>query len=97
MGRAFVAVVLALAGLLAVAHLGPVRRAVLRAVVARVEQPGALAIRVARLDYNLLRLRVHLSGVEVASARTVTQPFFTAAGVDVTVSPRVGEIGRAHV
>ena len=48
MGRAFVAVVLALAGLLAVAHLGPVRRAVLRAVIARVEQPGALAVQIGR-------------------------------------------------
>ena len=67
-------------------HAPPVRRAVLRYAVATLEEQYRLRIDVDRLDYNLARLSVTLSGVSVAANHTPDMPFFGAARVAARVS-----------
>lgn len=90
MVRAVAAVVLALACLVAGAHLGPVRRAVLRTSVRAVERRGDLVVRATGLDYNLLRLRFRVTGLQVASTPAADRPFVAATSVEFTVHPHVG-------
>ncbi len=81
--RRIAAVALALAALVALAHTSPVRALVLARALRALEADGRLAIRVRALDYNLLAGRIELAGLEVATPRTVAQPFLTASRVIV--------------
>src|SRR2546423_9294239 len=61
-----------------IVHTPPVRRAVLRYVVAEVQRRYAIRIEAARLDYNLPALTIGLAQVRIAALRTPALPFFQA-------------------
>ena len=64
-------VALAVAALLVIAvHTPPVRRLVLRYVIAEVQRRYAIQIEAARLDYNLAALSIGLSQVRIAATAT---------------------------
>ena len=83
------AAVLVAAGLLVlVVHTPPVRRAVLRYVVAEVQRRYGIRIEAARLDYNLPALTIGLSQVRIAALRTPTLPFFEADYIRAALASR---------
>jgi translocation and assembly module TamA len=83
------AAVLVAAGLFVlVVHTPPVRRAVLRYVVAEVQRRYAIRIEAARLDYNLPALTIGLSQVRIAALKTPTLPFFEADYVRAALASR---------
>src|ERR1700741_5520397 len=71
-----------------VVHTPPVRRAVLRYVVAEVQRRYAIRIDAARLDYNLPALTVGLAQVRIAADRTPDLPFFQADYVSAALASR---------
>src|SRR6267142_2100357 len=71
-----------------VVHTPPVRRAVLRYVVAEVQRRYGIRIEAARLDYNLPALTVGLSQVRIAAQRTPELPFFQADYVSAALATR---------
>ncbi|HYS26461.1 MAG TPA: hypothetical protein VEP46_12680, partial [Vicinamibacterales bacterium] len=71
-----------------VVHTPPVRRAVLRYVVAEVQRRYGIRIEAARLDYNLPALTVGLSQVRIAAQRTPELPFFQADYVSAALASR---------
>ena len=71
-----------------VVHTPPVRRAVLRYVVAEVQRRYAIRIDAARLDYNLPALTVGLAQVRIAADRTPDFPFFQADYVSAALASR---------
>jgi uncharacterized protein involved in outer membrane biogenesis len=73
-------------------HSGPVRRAALRRAIAVLAERFDVALKADGLTYNLLSLRVTLTGVEVAATRTPQSPFLTADRLDLTV-PRSALVG----
>jgi outer membrane protein assembly factor BamA/autotransporter translocation and assembly factor TamB len=81
---AAVCVVLALALVLFV-HAPPVRRAALDRVITLVAERFDVALRADALAYNLLALRLTLTGLEVAATRTPQNPFLTADRLDVAI------------
>lgn len=74
--------------LLVVVHTPPVRRAILRYVIAEVERRYAIRIEASRLDYNLAALTVGLADVRLAAQRTADRPFFDATYLRATLSAR---------
>jgi len=81
--------VLVAAGLFVlVVHTPPVRRAVLRYVVAEVQRRYGIRIEAARLDYNLSALTIGLSQVRMAAERTPDLPFFQADYVRAALARR---------
>jgi uncharacterized protein YlxP (DUF503 family) len=72
------ALVLVTGVLVLVVHTPPVRRAVLRYVVAEVQRRYAIRIEASRLDYNLAALTVGLADARIAAERTASIPFFQA-------------------
>ena len=90
------AVLIAVGLFVLVVHTPPVRRAVLRYVIAEVQRRYAIRIEASRLDYNLATLTLGLAGVRIAAERAPDQPFFEAdylravgarAGYDVHFRP----------
>ncbi len=82
--------VLVAAGLFVLAiHTPPVRRAVLRYVVADVQRRYGIRIAAERLDYNLPALTIGLSQVRIAGERTPDLPFFEADYVRAVLASRV--------
>jgi len=78
-------VLLAIVVILVVAiHTSPVRRAVLRRALATIQERLNIDLRADTLDYNLLALRVTLTGVSAARPGHET-PFFTARRVRISV------------
>src|SRR2546426_5213412 len=71
-----------------VVHTPPVRRALLRYVVAEVQRRYAIRIDAAHLDYNLPALTVGLAQVRIAAERTPDLPFFQADYVSATLAAR---------
>src|SRR5882672_11061278 len=71
-----------------VVHTLPVRRAVLRYVVAEVQRRYGIRIEAARLDYNLPALTIGLSQVRIAAERTPGVPFFQADYVSAALASR---------
>ena len=69
-----------------VVHTPPVRRAVLRYVVAEVQRRYAIRIEASRLDYNLAALTLGLADVRIAAERTAATPFFQAGYVGVQLA-----------
>jgi hypothetical protein len=61
-----------------VVHTPPVRRAVLRYVIAEVQRRYGIRIEASRLDYNLAALTVGLADVRIAADRTPSGSFFAA-------------------
>ena len=81
--------VLVAAGLFVlVVHTPPVRRAVLRYVVAEVQRRYGIRIEAERLDYNLRALTIGLSQVRIAADRTPELPFFEADYVSAALASR---------
>src|ERR1051326_2502111 len=72
-----------------VVHTPPVRRAVLRYVIADVQRRYAIRIEASRLDYNLAALTFGLADVRVAAERTPDAPFFEADYVRAALARRV--------
>jgi uncharacterized protein involved in outer membrane biogenesis len=72
------AVIVAAAVLALVVHTPPVRRVVLRYVIAEVQRRYAIRIDASRLDYNLAALSLGLADVRLAAERTAITPFFQA-------------------
>ena len=71
-----------------VAHTPPVRRSVLRYVIAEVQRRYGIRIEAARLDYNLAALTLGLSQVRIAADRTPDRPFFDADYVSAALPGR---------
>src|SRR6266850_7866031 len=88
LGIAAAAVVIAVALVVLVVHTPPVRRAVLRYVIAEVQRRYAIRIEASRLDYNLPALTVGLSQVRIAAQRTPELPFFQADYVSAALASR---------
>jgi outer membrane protein assembly factor BamA/autotransporter translocation and assembly factor TamB len=80
---------LVVAGLFVLAvHTPPVRRLVLRYVVADVQRRYGIRIEAARLDYNLRALTIGLAQVRIAALRTPTLPFFEADYIRAALASR---------
>jgi len=84
-------VLLAVAAAVAV-HTPVVRRYALERVVRTISERYQLRLQADTLEYNLLALRVALTGVELSAVRTPAQPFFTAQRVTVSI-PRSSVLG----
>jgi outer membrane protein assembly factor BamA/autotransporter translocation and assembly factor TamB len=69
-------------------HTSPVRRAILRSALAKLERSGIVG-HADDLDYNLATLHVTLRGVTLATRDAPRTPFFTANAVAVTLGPGV--------
>src|ERR1051325_2925507 len=94
------AVLIAVVVFVLVVHTPPVRRAVLRYVVAEVQRRYAIRIEASRLDYNLAELTIGLADVRVTALsaeargataeaeRTADQPFFEAGYVRAALARR---------
>ena len=80
--------VLAVALLVLTVHTPPVRRLVLRYVIAEVQRRYAIRIEAARLDYNLASLTLGLAQVRVAANRTPEVSFFEADYVRAVLASR---------
>jgi len=72
------ALVVAVGVVVLIVHTPPVRRAVLRYVIAEVQRRYAIRIEASRLDYNLPALTLGLADVRIAAERTAATPFFQA-------------------
>jgi outer membrane protein assembly factor BamA/autotransporter translocation and assembly factor TamB len=92
--------------LIVILHTPPVRRSVLRWASGTLQKRFGLQLDARELTYDLLRRRVSLVGLRLASTATVDTPFFTADYVDVVAMPSIwlGRIGieriaieKAHV
>ena len=68
-----------------VAHLSPVRLAVLRYAVAQLDQRTGIRLEASGLDYNLLTLSAALADVRVSMGASPDQPFFEAASAGITL------------
>lgn len=79
-GSVLLAILLAL-----VVHAPPVRRVALRRAIAILADRFDISLRADGLRYNLFALSATLTGVEVASTRTVESPLLTADRVDIAI------------
>jgi outer membrane protein assembly factor BamA/autotransporter translocation and assembly factor TamB len=69
-------------------HVPAVRGLALRAILSQLTRSGVVA-HADRLDYNLARLRFHLSGVVLATPSTEAEPFLVARDVEVALGWQV--------
>jgi outer membrane protein assembly factor BamA/autotransporter translocation and assembly factor TamB len=76
-----------------VVHTPPVRRLVLRRTVATLADRLGIALHADVLRYNLLALRVTLTGVRAAAVETPDVPFLSADSIEITV-PHSALFGR---
>lgn len=72
---ALLALLLVIVGLALVVHTPPARRAVLEQAIALLQHRLNVVLRAESLDYNLLTLRVTLTGVDLAGITTPDVPF----------------------
>ena len=79
-GATLLAVVLAF-----VLHSAPARRVVLRRAIDTLAERSGILLHADSLDYNLLALRVTLTGVRAAATTSPQEPFLTAGVLEIAV------------